>query len=270
MRLPRFLASIVVVAAFLIIALAVQKFAVADMAGRIIRPVAQAAFSVKNRVWNFAAVQIRAAGLAGEISKLQKEALVLSEENARLLELQEENARLRQELDFFESERYPITVARIVSRITEQGSVFFVLNRGERDGIAVGAPVIYGGTLIGKITKSGPTFSVAVPLSASGVKTAATLPGILSTSGIVEGELNVALILRLVPKDVALHEGVKVITSGLEDRVPRGLLIGTIGNIESPAQDLFQSADVKAAARFEDALLVSIINSPQSLIEGPL
>lgn len=183
----------------------------------------------------------------------------LTEKQVNLLELERENIALRQILDFHETEGYPLVVSRITGQLPENAVNFFILNRGTNFGVRPDAAVVTGNTLIGKIVKTSPRSSLAVPLTSPTIKTAASLAGIEKTTGIVEGEHNLTLVMRLIPKDITVLTGRPVITSGLEEGIPRGLLIGTVERVEIDAQGLFQSAYINAPKRFANSVLVGIV-----------
>lgn len=216
-------------------------------------------FSAQNQIktwWNAAN---NAPKLAREQENLKSQVRFLISENARLQELEQENLALRKILQFTEKEKYPIVVARVITRLNESGTPFLLINRGREQGIVLDAPVLADGVLIGKIVKVQEHSAQVIPLIAAGVKTAATFAGNSKTSGVVEGELNAGLVMRLIPKDVAVTQGLNVITSGLEPRIPAGLLIGTVERVEANPQELFQTAALKLLISLEDISLVSVI-----------
>lgn len=229
--------------------------------GIIIKPLASATYRLSNTFQHALALPFRASELEKENERLREKNSNLVQENINLHEFQRENTALRAELNFFENEKYPLVVSRIVGRTQEGGNTFLILNRGKDAGIEIGAPVIANGIIIGKIIKSDSAISIAAPLVTSGMKTAATFAGNDKTAGIIEGELNVSLVLRLIPKDISVQNGMRVITSGLETQILRGLWIGTIERVETNPGDLFQTAYLSAPLRLEDIAMVSIIKS---------
>lgn len=216
-------------------------------------------FSVQNRfgVWWQAAWN--ASKLSMETENLKSQVRALTSENARLQELEQENLALRKTLQFTEKEKYPIVVARVIARISESGTPFLLINRGREQGIVLDAPVLADGVLVGKIVKVQANSSYVIPLIATGIKTAATFAGSSKTNGVVEGELNASLMMRLIPKDVAVMQGMNVITSGLEARIPAGLLIGTVERAEANPQELFQTAALKLLISLDEVKLISVI-----------
>lgn len=229
---------------------------------RVVDPGATLALQLKQRV--FTGLRALTAGprLQGEIDLLRREFAQVAQENARLLELREENARLRRVLDFREKNELRVSIARVVGKTSVGGTTFFTLNQGADDGIAPGFAVLADQVFVGKIVKVNSRWSIAAPLTAPGIRTAATLSGHEKNAGILEGELNLGAVLRFIPKDVTVREGTPIMSSGLEENVPRGLLIGLVERVLSQEQDLFQTAYLKVPLRLEDAALVSVIIAP--------
>lgn len=216
-------------------------------------------FRAQNRLKTLGSTIWNAPDLAREVENSKSQVRQLTSENARFQELEQENLALRKILQFTEKEKYPIVVARVIARLNESGTPFLLINRGREQGIVLDVPVLTDGVLIGKIVKVQDHSSYVIPLIATGVKTAATFAGNAKTSGVVEGELNASLIMRLIPKDVAVTQGLNVITSGLEARIPAGLLIGTVERIEANPQELFQTAALKLLISIEEISLVSVL-----------
>ncbi len=218
--------------------------------------------------WNISAeVHHRFAGyrtvvdLRAQLQDQEQEIQRLLETQVQYQELVTENAALRRTLNFYEQEQHPLVPARIVGQLREGGVSFFLLNRGADDGIRIDAAVVDGTTLLGKIVKVDTYSSVVAPLTAPRVKTAASFAGIEKTSGIIEGVHNLTLVMRLIPKDIAVTADKSVITTGLETGTPRGLLIGTVERVELDEQGLFQTAYINPPRQIGDSAIVSVIKA---------
>ena len=72
--------------------------------------------------------------------------------------------------------------------------------------------------------------------------------------------------LHLIPKDIAVEKNMTIITSGLEDKIPRGLIIGQISEIISSPEDLFQSAYLITPIRIEYDSIVTVLAGTPSLV----
>lgn len=225
----------------------------------MLSPVVERAVKVGARARAVISVPWRASRIAEENAKLQNQLQLLTSSNAAVLELQRENQELRNELNFLKREKHQLAIARVIARVKDQGITLLLLNQGQSAGIRIGQPAVSDGVLIGKVTKVTSSSSVVAPLTAAGVKTAATLAGDRRAAGIVEGEFNLNLVMRFIPKDVAIAENTVIITSGIEEYIPRGLLIGLAKQVQSGPQDLFQTSYLQSLIKGDEILIVSII-----------
>lgn len=259
---PRILGLIVL---GVIIFIALGRFGISRSFSGFIKTILTATFETRSRTSNFLAKTLGAPFVVDrqmrEIGDLSTQVRILTQQNAQLLELQTENAALRRTLNFYEEQKFPYLVSRIIGRVEEGDNTFFLLNRGSKDGAAKGQPIVYDGVLIGKIVKTQPTISIIAPLTSARMKTAAAFAGGEKTAGIIAGELNAGLTMTLIPNDIALKDGMRVITSGLENSIPRGLVIGEVAHFESNSNALFQSAAIKPAAMISSGAVVSIITA---------
>lgn len=190
---------------------------------------------------------------------LNKEVARLQSENIRLQELQNENVALRKELNFVETLNFPTLIGRIIGTTKENGVSFFVIQHEHTTKIQIGAPVVSEGALIGKIVKSGETISMAAPITAPTIKIGASLPGLTQTIGVVEGQLNTELVVQLIPKNIIIEPGASIITSGLNEFIPRGLLIGIVERVEKDDRNLFQTAYLRPILTPGATSIVSIL-----------
>ncbi len=201
------------------------------------------------------------ADLRAQLLSQEQEIQRLLATQVQYQELATENAALRRALNFYEQEQHPLAPARIVGQLREGGVIFFLLNRGTDDGIRIDTAVVDGTTLLGKIVKVSARSSVVAPLTAPRVRTAAGFAGTEKTAGVVEGVHNLTLVMRLIPKDIAVNPDKPVITTGLEGGIPRGLLIGTVERVELDEQGLFQTAYINPSRQMSDSVIVSVVKT---------
>jgi rod shape-determining protein MreC len=79
--------------------------------------------------------------------------------------------------------------------------------------------------------------------------------------GIVSGSLENGPVMKYVGRNEDIREGDRLITSGLGGIYPRGLLVGTIGEMRKNGQGLFLHVEIELAvnpSRIEEVLLVSV------------
>lgn len=252
----------IVVIFFLIVAQFGTPRKTTDAVGYVSQPVRGWFFRFSDAARRIVRLPFEAAQLRREVTDLRGQVRIFAAENTRLAELERENQALRKELSFVEQSKYSVVVAQIIGKVAEGGNIFWIIDRGIDSGITEGLPVLADGIIVGKIVRAHSTMSIFAGLTVPGVKTAAAFAGSTATEGIVEGELNVNLVMRLIPKDVSVRSGIGVITSGLEEKIPRGLVIGFVEKEESDIQELFQTAYLKSPVRIQDISIVSIVQSP--------
>lgn len=198
--------------------------------------------------------------------KLRK--LVIDQTKLELLT--RENQTLREQLDFLKKKGYEYQMAHVISHGLEKERKIFIIDKGEAQRIKEGYPVIIAqkdesiaeepsGFLLGKIIKVTPNSSHVLVLTDNRSLVAATVLRNPEVSGLVKGERGLALKLDLVQLGEEIKEGDMVITSGLEDNIPLGLIIGEIEKMESKEGDFFQKAQVKPLISFDNVMLVSVL-----------
>ncbi|MBN1286958.1 MAG: rod shape-determining protein MreC [Anaerolineae bacterium] len=138
-------------------------------------------------------------------------------------------------------------------------SVMYI-NRGARDGIEVGMPVVTDLGLVGRVTQVRAAASQVLlindPNSCVSVRLQAT-----RTDGSVCGQLSGTLRMELIPLDEELNPGDLVVTSGLGGKLPPGLVIGQVTSVRRFEFELFQEAEVRSLNDFNRLEFVTVITS---------
>lgn len=199
-----------------------------------------------------------------EMEKLKNEVMILSNQVAGLQKTALENETLRQQLDFLEAVRYAYLLTNVIGRIEQSGQVVLILDKGEQDGVRTGLPVVVNnGILTGKILKTEKQKSFLLLSIANESRIAAAFANQNGTSGMVKGEHNLSLKMELIPKEALIKPGDIVITSGLENFIPRGLVIGKIEEITTKESDLFQTAYLQSLYSIPDLQILAILLAPE-------
>ena len=186
------------------------------------------------------------------IEALQAENLRLTTQNQTLLInkaefelLQEENENLKNQLEFIKERKLTALQAEIIGRGNNLYGNSFIINRGKSDGVQIGYPIfVQKGILIGKTVTVKENISFVLLLNDNNSKVAASILNKERTLGIVEGELGLSIKMNLIPQNQEVTYNDIVITSGLEESVPRGLIIGTIHEINESSVELFKNASI--------------------------
>jgi cell shape-determining protein MreC len=199
---------------------------------------------------------------------------VLQEENERLTrqvdDLIIENAKLTIRLveltetasaaSYLEERQLPFLLARTTNVFTYQDASTILIDRGESDGVRVGqAIVLREGFLVGVVRE---TFSHSARvrlLFDNDTNLSATFAGDGAPQGIVVGELGLALRMELIPRDVEVKEHAVVLTAGIEEAIPQGLVIGEVFSVNDPGSALFQTAQLTALWDISELATVAVV-----------
>jgi rod shape-determining protein MreC len=140
------------------------------------------------------------------------------------------------------------------------------LDKGTDNGIALGDVVIVqGGALAGRVTDVGPTFAKVTLISDGTSTVVGQLQGSGKTGEIV-GQAGGVLVMRNIDSTVSIGTDEEVFTPGIEitggirSPYPKGLVIGSVVDVERDANDVVQTAFLAPAANldsFEVALVIT-------------
>lgn len=203
---------------------------------------------------------------AKRVVELEAERAALAVDSATLERLRAENEDLRARLHFVARVEWETISADVMSRSVGPQMNRFSLDRGARDGIAVGMPVMVGeGILAGKIVEVSDTSATVAATTDRGVATAASLLGGARTVGVARGLDGTLLSLAFIPKDERVMVNDLVITSGLEDRVPSGLVLGMVNAVTSKDAEPFKTAIVEPLVDVRRISSVTVIIGHQAV-----
>ncbi len=208
--------------------------------------------TARGRVWGW---------LVGAVGRVGGYAVINASSAARESTLLAENIRLKAELQdyahlkaqlgapgFTDWRAVPVA---LVGRPLDTFQSKFLLSKGTRDGLVLGAPVVvYGSMLAGFIVELSESTAVGQLLLAPGTTLAAQVVSEgdaegVSATGLVRGQHYTSLLLTTVPRDVPLTGGQAVVTEAKAGALPFGLLLGTIADIQSSENDVYQEAALR-------------------------
>lgn len=235
----------------------VLKNILAPIAAPIQGMTAWVAFEIRD----FSSLLSSISDLKSENERLESERLASFQDVARLRELEEENRLLREALKLPIETSLDTLSAEVISRDMNGVSMTLTLNRGSTDGIEVGMPVVVGqGSLIGRVSAVHITSAEVRLLSHAESTVAARIAG-TSVQGVIRGDHGLGLVFDMALSGEVLEPGASLVTSGLGDNLPKGLLIGVIREVRPSADRLFQQASISAPVAFGDVRYVSILKS---------
>jgi rod shape-determining protein MreC len=173
-------------------------------------------------------------------------------------------------------------VARVATRDSSSWWQRIVIRKGRNDGIRPGAPVVFGDTVVGRVTAVHLTTSEVDLVTSPGFRCTAYLEGddqnrIVLINGVAANSLGTAKArVSVIPYDYLLPAGTpaRVTTTGMGGVFPSGLTLGyldggayatQVGNFKEsllvPSRDLYNLQEV--------SVLVPIHQTPgEALMQG--
>ena len=159
-----------------------------------------------------------------------------------LKEMKKENEFLREALNLELEKDFNFVLARTISKDVFHDSI--LINKGIKDGISVGQPVITGQkAVLGTIGQVYDNFSEVFLISNKKSFFDAKIVD-KEIYGLLKGQGNFKAYLDLIPRDKEIFENDLVITSILGGVYPANLLIGEISKINKFDVEPFQSAEI--------------------------
>ncbi len=201
-----------------------------------------------------------------EKRELEDKVADLTVENNRLQQEKYELERLRELYALDQKyDEYEKVGAHITASDTGNWFYSFIIDKGEKDGIAVDMNVMAGAGLVGIVTEVGPNWARVRSIidDTSNVSAVA-----LSTSDkcIVSGDLKLMQkgkihFTQLPNNDTKIEVGEQIVTSHISSKYLPGILIGYISKIDVDANNLTRSGYLTPAVDFQHLQEVLVITT---------
>ena len=174
------------------------------------------------------------AGLVKENTRLREEQLILSSKVQKFEILEAENERLREMLKSSEKLDERVLIAELLAIDLQPFRHQIVINKGRREGVYEGQPIVDANGVMGQVVHVGP-FSSTVLLLTDPIH---AIPVRINRNGLRSvavgtGQSHV-LQLEHLPNNVDIKEGDLVVSSGLGSRFPPGYPVGIVCVIGPP------------------------------------
>lgn len=194
--------------------------------------------------------------LKNENRKLREITSIYGVEVIRLREVIKENERLRLRLNL---EPRPKSWKIIWAEILESHSHQLILDKGLKEGLKIGLPVLAGGRLIGRISYLWQDRAAVISITHSDFSAGVKLPR-SNLEAVIEGvPLQNAIILKYIPKNSDVVKGDRVITSGRGGVFPSELEVGEVIEVRTEPFGFFMSIKAKPAFSLSEVEDVAIL-----------
>lgn len=198
-----------------------------------------------------------------ENQALREEITSLREQLVRYQSLESENERLREMLGIRqESPQLTLLDAAVIARSPSDRFAGCTIDKGSLDGVSLYDPVITKDGLVGYVGQVSSASSRIVTLLSPECNVGASSSD-TGDSGNVTGTLELAeqglARMELIAKDAQLQKGSLLVTSGLTGSFPKGVLIGTVEDIQLENTGVSKWASVRPAADISGATAVFVV-----------
>lgn len=234
-----------------------------QMVGTLVSPLRSGFTWCKNQVSDFFAAFSEYDRLSEENRNLQEKVNELQKQIDELHYDKVQNDRYKEMLSITEYEySFEMVSADVVTVASDGWDSSFGINAGTAAGIERGDVVICQGGLVGKVVEVGLNWATVSTFLDPQVSVGAM---ILSTGdvGVTEGTLELKVnglcFLRYLNKDSSVNRGDAVYTSGLGGVYPKGILMGTVRDLQYEDNGLSLNAILVPAVDFSSLREVCVI-----------
>ena len=208
--------------------------------------------------WSSDRVQSRE-DLIARVNALERENLRLQAKQQKLETLRSENARLRALLDSSPKPTDRVLVAELLSVDLDPYRQQVVINKGRREDVYAGQPLIDANGVMGQIIHAGPFTATALLISDPNH----ALPVQFNRTGrrtIAEGTGEPdRLELRYIPNNADVRVGDAVVTSGLGGRFPANYPVADVVRVERRPGHPFARVIAEPRARLDRSREVLLV-----------
>lgn len=195
-----------------------------------------------------------------EYVKLKKQTDLLKSKVVKLQTGLLESKRLEDIEEFRRKISYEAQRASVIGRDPSNWNASLILNKGNRDGIKIGMPVLSTEGVVGKIIEVGHTTSKTIMVADPNFSVAAVVAR-SRESGLLTGTLQGICRLKYLTETADVKVGDQVVTSKLSTAFPEGVLIGDVVDVQASANSHTVECLIEPAANLSQLDEVIIIKN---------
>lgn len=195
----------------------------------------------------------------------------ISELNSQIFsykEMELENKRLKKLLEFGEELPYKKVLAQVVARDASSDFRVLRINKGLVDGLKLQSTVVTGAGLVGFVYRLTDHFADVLTILDPNNRVDALVKRVRA-HGIVEGDSDRQCLMKYVKRTDPIILNDKILTSGLGNLYPKGILIGKVSRIERESYGMTQDVTISPSVDFgkleEVIVLVAESNKKKDL-----
>ena len=218
--------------------------------------------------WMSESLAIRKTLLADN-ERLREQSLLQNSRLQKLEIIETENKRLRNLLESSFKLRERVLIAELLAVDMQPFRHQVIINKGKREGVYDGQPIIDANGIMGQIIHVGPVSSTVILITDQ----THALPVQINRNGLraiaVGTGQHYSLQLEHLPNNADILEGDLVVSSGLGSRFPPGYPVGVVSKITFDPAEPFAKVTVAPSAQLEQSREVLLV-WPQGYSEVPV
>ncbi|MFZ2315083.1 MAG: rod shape-determining protein MreC [Gammaproteobacteria bacterium] len=197
--------------------------------------------------------------LVKENLQLKAEQLLLRSQLQRLVAVESENSYLKALFQSSRQIKNKTLIAELLAVDVEPFVRQVILDKGTRDGVYIGQPVLDANGVMGQVTQVGPITSRVIlvndPQSGVAVQNARNGMRAVAVGDTYSGRIR----LNYVSKTADIKQGDIFVTSGLGDRYPEGYPVGQVLNIDKDPGHPFSTIYLQPSAHLSSSRQVLLV-----------
>ena len=189
--------------------------------------------------------------LAVEENQVLRRELSQAQQTAnRCKELELENIRLKKFVNFQSSVPASYVAAQVIARDPSPWFKTMMIDKGEKDGVVKGLPVLVSEGIVGQVIKVSGHFSRVLLITDRNSAVDALIQD-TRVRGMVKGNNKDTCSFVYTLRKDQVQPGQTIVSSGLDQVFPKGLRIGTVLDVKKNHSQLFQDIIIKTAVDFD-------------------
>jgi rod shape-determining protein MreC len=172
-----------------------------------------------------------------------------------------ENARLKELLSLKDASAQKSIAAFVIGRSIDSWSSSIIIDKGMSSGIRRGMPVVSPLGLVGRVAEAFELTSKVLLVNDPNLAVSAVVQR-SRQEGLVTGTLGSRLIMRYLPQESDIQVDDVILTSGLNETFPKGLLIGKVIEVGREYSGLSSYAVILPSVRLYGIEEVLVVVSP--------
>ena len=233
------------------------KDAISGGAGSVVSPLQKIVYGANNKLKGFVDFLLNFSEVKEENEKLTSINIELENKLLEYNKFKEENERLREVFKLTESKNnYTYLGSNIIGYSGGNFLNGYIIDKGEKDGIAKDMVVISAKGLVGQVSSVGSNWAIVESSISPNIAVSVMVDSTRESTGILKGykdnKNNNIVKVENIPLDSEVKEGDVILTSGIGLVYPKEIRVGEVISIETDNVKVMKSATVKPYVDFDN------------------